>query len=65
MSGKIPYVFRQNTDFLYLTGCLESECVLVITIKPGNENFEAVLFMPQHDSHVSTLKIKNSNEKYA
>lgn len=32
MSDKIPYFFRQNTDFLYLTGCMEPDCALVITI---------------------------------
>lgn len=30
MSDKIPYVFRQNSDFLYFSGCCEPESVLVI-----------------------------------
>lgn len=31
MSDKIPYVFRQNTEFLYLTGCQEPDTCVVIT----------------------------------
>ncbi|XP_017789489.1 PREDICTED: probable Xaa-Pro aminopeptidase 3 [Habropoda laboriosa] len=49
MSGKIPYVFRQNTDFLYFTGCQEPDSILVITAK--NENFLTTLFVPQQDEH--------------
>ncbi|XP_076232063.1 xaa-Pro aminopeptidase 3 [Calliopsis andreniformis] len=49
MSDKIPYVFRQNTNFLYFTGCQEPDCVLVITSK--NENFVTTLFMRQQDEH--------------
>ncbi|KAI8429374.1 hypothetical protein MSG28_000019 [Choristoneura fumiferana] len=41
MSDKIPYVFRQNSDFFYLTGCLEPAAVLVI-IKPAQtDNFKS------------------------
>lgn len=32
MSDKIPYVFRQNSDFLYLSGCLEIDSVLAMWI---------------------------------
>lgn len=49
MSGKIPYVFRQNTDFLYFTGCQEPNSILIITIK--NENFVTTLFLTQQDEH--------------
>ncbi|XP_078045801.1 xaa-Pro aminopeptidase 3 [Augochlora pura] len=49
ISDKIPYVFRQNTDFLYFTGCQEPDSVLVITAK--NENFVTVLFVRQSDQH--------------
>lgn len=52
MSGKIPYVFRQNSDFFYLTGSMEPDVVLILTIKPGTSSYESVLFMPQHDAHV-------------
>ncbi|XP_076285211.1 xaa-Pro aminopeptidase 3-like isoform X4 [Lasioglossum baleicum] len=49
ISEKIPYVFRQNTDFLYFTGCQEPDSILVITAK--NENFVTVLFVKQPDEH--------------
>ncbi|XP_073947467.1 xaa-Pro aminopeptidase 3-like [Choristoneura fumiferana] len=51
MSDKIPYVFRQNSDFFYLTGCLEPAAVLVI-IKPAQtDNFKSILFVHDKDSH--------------
>lgn len=49
MSDKIPYVFRQNTDFLYFTGCQEPNSILVITIK--DESFVTSLFLTQRDEH--------------
>lgn len=49
MSGKIPYVFRQNTDFLYFTGCQDPDSILIITIK--NENIATALFLTQQDQH--------------
>ncbi|XP_076627491.1 xaa-Pro aminopeptidase 3 isoform X1 [Colletes latitarsis] len=49
MSDKIPYVFRQNTDFLYFTGCQEPDSILVITAK--NENFVTTLFVREQDKH--------------
>ena len=30
MVDRIPYIYRQDTDFRYLTGCLQPDCVLVI-----------------------------------
>lgn len=27
ISGSIPYVFRQNSDFLYFSGCLENDSI--------------------------------------
>lgn len=50
MSDKIPYVFRQNTDFLYLSGCLEPDSVLVMTIDV-NRNTKSILFMRPKDKH--------------
>ncbi|KAK0083869.1 hypothetical protein PV325_008092 [Microctonus aethiopoides] len=47
MSEKIPYVFRQNTDFLYFTGCQEPDSVLVITA--NNDRFESTLFVRKKD----------------
>ena len=49
MSDKIPYVFRQNTDFLYFTGCQEPDSILVITAK--NENFVTTLFVRPQNQH--------------
>lgn len=49
MTEKIPYVFRQNSDFLYLTGCLEPDCVLVIT--SSNDSHSSTLFMRGKDPH--------------
>ena len=49
MSDKIPYVFRQNTDFFYLTGCQEPDSILVLTMNNGNH--KAILFMRYKDAH--------------
>lgn len=50
MTEKIPYVFRQNSDFLYLSGCLEPDTALVLT---GNSptNFVSTVFTRQQDNH--------------
>lgn len=50
MTGKIPYFFRQNTDFFYLTGCLEPESILVLWINDENQT-KTALFMRPKDSH--------------
>lgn len=50
MSEKIPYVFRQNTDFLYLTGCTEPDCVLVLSTTQ-EENSLSTLFLRKKDKH--------------
>lgn len=43
----VDYVFRQNSDFLYLTGVEEAGCHLVLDPKTRKE----VLFVPRIDSH--------------
>ncbi|XP_035893468.1 xaa-Pro aminopeptidase 3 [Anopheles stephensi] len=48
MSNKIPYVFRQNTDFLYLSGCQEPDSVLVLEIDT-NGNCKSSLFVRPKD----------------
>lgn len=53
MSGKIPYVFRQDSDFFYLTGCLEPDVALVLISSPGSNEGKSMLFIPQIDSQVS------------
>lgn len=50
MSGKIPYVFRQNSDFLYLTGCMEPDTVLALSIDV-KDNMKSMLFMQPRDRH--------------
>lgn len=51
MSDKIPYVFRQNTDFLYLTGCQEPDCCVVLTIDETTKKTNSILFTRDKDAH--------------
>ncbi|KAJ3651342.1 hypothetical protein Zmor_017391 [Zophobas morio] len=51
MSDKIPYFFRQNSDFLYLTGCLEPDSCLVLTATDTPSQHCSVLFMRRKDDH--------------
>lgn len=50
MTGKIPYFFRQNSDFYYLTGCLEPDSILVICSE-NEDDMKSVLFMRKKDAH--------------
>ncbi|XP_073993281.1 xaa-Pro aminopeptidase 3 isoform X2 [Rhodnius prolixus] len=50
MTEKIPYVFRQNTDFRYLTGCLEPDSALLIVIESENK-FRSTLFLREKNNH--------------
>lgn len=50
MSDKIPYVFRQNSDFLYLSGCLEVDTVLVMWID-AKRTAKSAMFMRPKDKH--------------
>lgn len=50
MTGKIPYFFRQNSDFYYLTGCLEPESILVLWSDKTKE-MNSILFMRPNDKH--------------
>lgn len=43
MIDHIPYFFRQDTDFRYLTGCLQPETVLVLEIT--KDSCRSILFM--------------------
>lgn len=51
MTDKIPYVFRQNSDFFYLTGCLEPDSVLVLTTDDKPATFKSMLFMRPKNEH--------------
>ena len=50
MSDKIPYVFRQSSDFLYLSGCLEPDTVLILEIDEESK-CKSTLFMRPKDRH--------------
>lgn len=50
MTGKIPYFFRQNSDFYYLTGCLEPESILVLWSDNAKES-NSILFMRPNNQH--------------
>lgn len=49
ISDKIPYVFRQNSDFLYFSGCQEPDSILMLTAK--GDNFSSTIFMRKKDAH--------------
>ncbi|XP_077518894.1 xaa-Pro aminopeptidase 3 [Amblyomma americanum] len=51
MSDKIPYPFRQNSDFLYLTGFQEPDSALVIHTGTDQHQPKSVMFVPQRDAH--------------
>ena len=52
MSHDIPYPFRQNTDFMYLSGFLEPDSVLVLEASSDNlPDHKATLFVPKKDAH--------------
>lgn len=51
MTDKIPYVFRQNSDFFYLTGCLEPDSILVLTTEDDSNAFKTMLFMRPKNQH--------------
>lgn len=54
MTGDIPYVFRQNSDFLYFCGFQEPDSILVI--EAGSDflltgKHKSTLFVPAKDPH--------------
>lgn len=64
MSGKIPYVFRQSSDFYYLTGCLEPDSVLVLTIDEAGA-VQSTLFMRPKDPHAELWDGPRTGPEYA
>lgn len=64
MTGKIPYFFRQNTDFFYLTGCLEPDSVLVLWTNEKNQ-FRSTLFLRPKNSHDELWDGPRTGDKYA
>lgn len=53
MSEKIPYVFHQNTDFLYMSGFQEPESILVLHTVPGQSlpHHKSTMFVRKRDPH--------------
>lgn len=49
ISASIPYVFRQNTDFLYFSGCLENDSILVLEVT--EKRMKSILFLRPKDKH--------------
>ncbi|XP_039288365.1 xaa-Pro aminopeptidase 3 isoform X1 [Nilaparvata lugens] len=50
MTEKIPYVFRQNSDFLYLTGCQEPDSAMVMVGRDADK-FISTMFVRKRDAH--------------
>lgn len=50
MTQDIPYIFRQNTDFLYLCGFQEPGSVLLLEMCSGADQ-KSKLFVPKKDAH--------------
>lgn len=48
MTTDIPYVFRQNSNFFYLTGCCEPGCVLTVS-KDSSSKVMSTLFVPKRN----------------
>ncbi|KAJ2946683.1 hypothetical protein O0L34_g12744 [Tuta absoluta] len=51
MTEKIPYPFRQNSDFFYLTGCLEPGAILVMVKQAYKDTYNTTLFVNEKDAH--------------
>lgn len=50
MTDVVPYPFRQDADYLYITGCHQPGGVAVL-----GHDFGLVMFMPQLSTHVCML----------
>lgn len=50
MTEQIPFVFRQNSDFYYLTGCLEPGAILVMWAD-DSVAYKTALFVHQKNKH--------------
>ncbi|XP_073828850.1 xaa-Pro aminopeptidase 3 [Musca autumnalis] len=50
MSDKIPYFFRQNSDFYYLSGCMEPDTILALYIDEMG-NMKSMMFLRPKDKH--------------
>jgi Xaa-Pro aminopeptidase len=50
MTDVVPYTFRQDADYLYITGCQQPGSVAVLGHECG-----LCMFMPEADSYVCTI----------
>lgn len=50
MTDVVPYPFRQDADYLYITGCQQPGGVAVLS-----HEFGLCMFMPEADPHVRSL----------
>lgn len=50
MSPDVPNKFKQNSDFLYLTGFKEPGSVLVVSRTDTSVNYRTALFVREKDS---------------
>ncbi|XP_054718279.1 xaa-Pro aminopeptidase 3-like [Uloborus diversus] len=51
MSDNIPFPFRQNSDFLYLSGYKEANCVLLLCTSANESYDKSILFIPKPTAH--------------
>lgn len=51
MSRNIFYKFRQESNFWYLTGLQDPDCMLVLEKNSGPRGYRMLLFVPPRDTH--------------
>jgi len=54
MSGVIPYPYRQDADFLYLTGITQQGCFMVLETKPGQGSANSNSAPPKYTMFVAS-----------
>jgi Xaa-Pro aminopeptidase len=47
ISASIPYVFRQNSDFIYFSGCLEQDSILALEV--SEKSMKSIIFLRPKD----------------
>lgn len=64
-SGDQNFPFRQNPNFLYLTGIDQEESILVICPNHPNEKMREILFVKQTNDHIAVWYGKKYSKKEA
>ncbi|KAG5683565.1 hypothetical protein PVAND_012838 [Polypedilum vanderplanki] len=49
ISASIPYVFRQNSDFVYFSGCLEPDSILALEV--SEKSMKSIIFLRPKDKN--------------